>query len=168
MTAIYVTHDQEEALMLSDRIALMHAGKLVEVGTPRELYLTPTTEFGATFLGAAEIIAVTRSSGDMAETELGPLQLGRSVPDLASVAIRPEAIVVEAGAPSGQPGRNRVAGRLASVVFSGRQQQLVVELVSGRRLNAQVDAMRQFTAGEAVQVVLLPERLMPLYKDSSA
>jgi len=165
MTAIYVTHDQEEALMLSDRIALMHAGKLIEVGTPRELYLAPTTEFGATFLGAAEIIAVTRCDGDMAETEVGTLQLARTVPNLASVAIRPEAIVVEPAREPAAVGSNRIAGHLTSVVFSGRQQQLVVELASGRKMNAQVDAMRNFTPGEAVQVVLPPERLMPLYKD---
>ncbi|RZJ17560.1 MAG: ABC transporter ATP-binding protein, partial [Haliea sp.] len=58
MTAIYVTHDQEEALMLSDRIVLMNAGRLVEIGTPRSLYLSPVSVFGATFLGAAEVVPV--------------------------------------------------------------------------------------------------------------
>ena len=166
MTAIYVTHDQEEALMLSDRIALMNEGVLVEIGTPRGLYLTPSTEFGAAFLGAAEILRVARCTGAVADTDIGLLQLGKVHGDIGSVAIRPEAIRVFQGTQPGTPGPNRLGGHLLSVVFSGRQQQLVVQLPGGRKLNAQVEATRHFEVGEAVQVELPPERLMPLKKES--
>ena len=165
MTAIYVTHDQEEALMLSDRIALMNAGQLVEIGTPRGLYLSPTTVFGATFLGAAEILSVSRCQGLQVDTELGPLTLARGQEGLSSVAIRPEAIVVRQGSEILPEGPNRIAGQLHSVVFSGRQQQLVVQLASGRKLNAQVDATRPFDAGAPVQVELPAARLMGLKKE---
>ena len=167
MTAIYVTHDQEEALMLSDRIALMNAGKLVEMDTPRNLYLQPSTVFGATFLGAAEILPVSRHAGTTAHTDAGELQIqqAHAPNDLAHVAIRPEAILVERMADAPASGANRFSGTLASVVFSGRQQQLVVELASGRKLNALVEAVRHFEPGEAVQVELPAARLMALKKD---
>ena len=165
MTAIYVTHDQEEALMLSDRIALMRLGQLVEIGTPRDLYLNPTTEFGAAFLGAAEILPVVRSDGLRVDTDIGPLQMERPQQGLSSVAIRPEAIVVRQGADVQPEGANRLPGTLYSVVFSGRQQQLVITLAGGRRLNAQVDATRPFEPGAMVQVELPPARLMGLRKE---
>jgi iron(III) transport system ATP-binding protein len=165
MTAIYVTHDQEEALMLSDRIALMNAGRLVEIGTPRALYLSPTTAFGATFLGAAEIVPVSRCDGLIAHTDIGPLQLDKAHGELAYVAMRPEAIHIakDGAAPEGP---NRLPGTLASVVFSGRQQHLVVALDSGRQLNALADATRCFTPGDRVQVELPVARLMGLKKET--
>lgn len=166
MTAIYVTHDQEEALMLSDRIALMNAGKLVEMDTPRNLYLQPSTVFGATFLGAAEILSVARHIDTVAHTDIGELHLQKAyaLDELAHVAIRPEAILVE-HSDAAAAGANRFPGTLASVVFSGRQQQLVVELAAGRKLNALVDATRRFEPGDAVQVELPATRLMALKKD---
>ena len=155
--------------MLSDRIALMNGGRLIEVGTPRGLYLEPSTVFGATFLGAAEVIAAKDAAGNRADTELGPLELARVRPGLTHLAIRPEAILVEPAAQGGAAdGPNRLPGRLASVVFSGRQQQLVVELAGGRRLNAQVDATRQFAPGDAVRVEFPPARLMPLHQDPTS
>ncbi len=165
MTAVYVTHDQEEALMLSDRIALMSGGQLVEIGTPRALYLSPTTVFGAAFLGAAEILQVARIDGQRVETEIGPLQLDKVHGDLASVAIRPEAIRVRQGGDMLPEGPNRFTAQLRSVVFSGRQQQLVVQLASGRTLNALVEATRPYESGVPVQVELPPERLMGLRKE---
>ena len=165
MTAIYVTHDQEEALMLSDRIALMNAGRLVEMGTPRSLYLKPTTVFGATFLGAAEIIPVNRVVGNTVATEIGVLQLDEPVAQVAHVAIRPEAICVRRRDDSQGEAPNRFDGTLQSVVFSGRQQQLVVQLATGRKLNALVEATRPFEAGDAVRVELPPARLMPLQEE---
>jgi ABC-type Fe3+/spermidine/putrescine transport system ATPase subunit len=56
IATIFVTHDQEEAFMLGDRLGIMNAGRLLEVGAPRELYLRPQTEFAATFLGTANIL----------------------------------------------------------------------------------------------------------------
>jgi iron(III) transport system ATP-binding protein len=170
MTAVYVTHDQEEALMLSDRIAVMNAGRLVEVGAPRALYLRPRTLFGATFLGAAETLRVHNRRGSGVETELGELQLERRSDDIADpdhVGIRPEAIRVHpADAPAGHAAPvNSVPAIVAGVVFSGRQQQLVARTDSGREMLVLVDATRVFQAGQAVRLELPPERLMPLKED---
>ncbi len=165
MTAIYVTHDQEEALMLSDRIALMQGGRLVEIGTPRTLYLQPRTEFGAVFLGAAEILRVEGYEGRSLRTEIGALELPQEVGGVASVAIRPEAILVRQGAEVLPPGPNRFAGRLLAVVFSGRQQQLAVQLDGGRRFHVLAEATRPFDTDAPVQVELPAARLMPLQKE---
>ena len=166
LTAIYVTHDQEEALMLSDRIALMNAGRLVEVGTPLELYFSPRTLFGATFLGAAEVFEVMAAQASSVEIEAGTLQLARAAGGLRHVAIRPEAII--ASQDPGRPGRpNVLTGRLVSVVFSGRQQQLIVELPSGRRLSVLAEPTASFQVGKTITLELPPERLMGLAGDDA-
>jgi iron(III) transport system ATP-binding protein len=166
LTALYVTHDQEEALMLSDRIALMSAGRIVESGTPLDLYLRPRTLFGATFLGAAEIFDVTRVDGRQVETEAGALTLDAPADGIAHVAIRPEAIaLLPADAPAGP---NQWPGRLESVIFSGRQQQLVVALASGRRVSVLAPPTLALKTGEAVTLALPADRLMGLVADTAA
>jgi ABC-type sugar transport system ATPase subunit len=165
MTAIYVTHDQEEALMLSDRIALMDQGRIVEAGSPRTLYLSPRTTFGATFLGAAEVIAVecTRPDGWL-DTAVGPLATSTDGPAPARLAIRPESIVLHP--PQGAPGPNRFAARVVSAVFCGRHQQVLLECAGGRRLTAITDAYRPLAAGDPIDVELPQQRLIPLHEDS--
>jgi iron(III) transport system ATP-binding protein len=165
MTAIYVTHDQEEALMLSDRIALMDQGRIVEAGSPRKLYLSPRTTFGATFLGAAEVIAVecTRPDGWL-DTAVGPLATSTDGPAPARLAIRPESIVLHP--PQGAPGPNRFAARVVSAVFCGRHQQVLLECAGGRRLTAITDAYRPLAAGDPIDVELPQQRLIPLHEDS--
>ncbi|MET4576430.1 ABC transporter ATP-binding protein [Ottowia thiooxydans] len=165
LTALYVTHDQEEALMLSDRIALMNAGRIVEEGTPSELYLRPTTRFGATFLGAAEVFDVVRARGQELETSDGALHLSQDADGVAHVAIRPEAIVATQSGEVNGP--NRWSGRLISAIFSGRQQQLVVELAGGRRVNVLAPPTTEFRVQEPVTLELPTERLMPLASDSA-
>ncbi len=160
LTALYVTHDQEEALMLSDRIALMSAGRIVEEGSPLELYLRPRTRFGATFLGAAEVFDVASARGREVQTTDGALELGEEAGSVAHVAIRPEAIVVTQS--DDAPGRNRWRGQLVSALFSGRQQQLVVELAGGRRLNVLAPPTMAFRVQEPVTLEFPVERLMPL------
>lgn len=171
LTALYVTHDQEEALMLSDRIALMSSGKILEEGTPRELYLRPRTRFGATFLGAAEVFDVVDASGRSIRTSEGALELIDALSAVAHVAIRPEAIVaiqsVGALGADGSQSANRWAGRLVSAIFSGRQQQLVVELSSGRRVNVLAPPTSTFRVGEPITLELPAERLMPLQAELS-
>ena len=160
LTALYVTHDQEEALMLSDRIALMNAGCIVEVGTPQELYLRPRTLFGATFLGSAVVFEVVRVQGQELETAHGALRVTQASQGLSHVAIRPEAIVVHRDAEPG--GSNRWSGRLASVVFTGRQQHLEVEIPGGRRVPVLAPPTLELRAGDSVTLELPPDRLMTL------
>ena len=96
ITFVYVTHDQEEALTMSDRIAVMHAGKVEQLGTPEELYERPTTRFVADFIGSTNLLRgriepdgrVRLSSGDLAQVAHDGLAAGAEV----ELSVRPEAI----------------------------------------------------------------------------
>jgi iron(III) transport system ATP-binding protein len=98
LTAVYVTHDQEEALAISDRIVVMNEAEIAQIGTPRELYEAPADRFVAAFIGDANLIAVeiTGVNGALAEVRAGPLKLAlphRGLPPgPAHLAIRPESI----------------------------------------------------------------------------
>ncbi|PIO48364.1 MAG: spermidine/putrescine ABC transporter ATP-binding protein [[Chlorobium] sp. 445] len=96
-TFIYITHDQEEALMLADRLMLLHHGRVMEIGTPKEVYECPKTHFGATFIGDANSIRMQRLDKFLIKSETG-LVLQHSQGDAIAgkafnVVIRPEHIV---------------------------------------------------------------------------
>ncbi|MFN3596275.1 MAG: ABC transporter ATP-binding protein [Rubricoccaceae bacterium] len=98
-TSLYVTHDQAEALALSDRIALLRAGRLVAEGTPEDLYAAPPTAFAARFLGAANVVEEAALAGQLAR---------EPVPEGCVLAVRPEALeAVPADAPGAVPARVR-------------------------------------------------------------
>jgi iron(III) transport system ATP-binding protein len=134
LTTLYVTHDQKEALSIADRIAIMKAGKVVQVGTPAALYAHPATAFVAHFLGQANLIQgrVLERSSDGAgvervrvETALGPLsavtngQLPAGV-ERVTLAIRPEQVrVAPADACSADQSLNRVPAKLVETWFLG-------------------------------------------------
>lgn len=92
---ILVTHDQEEALALADRIALMEAGRVVQIGTPDEIYRNPATAFVASFLGRSNILRGTASGMDV-QTAFGRLPLSRAANGAVDLAVRPEQILIEA------------------------------------------------------------------------
>jgi putative spermidine/putrescine transport system ATP-binding protein len=118
ITTIYVTHDQEEALSLSDRIVVMQAGKIEQVGTPFEIYNRPATPFVASFIGnlnllEAEVLAPAAGLLRVAGQEVraaGPIT-GSPV----RLALRPEMLSLEAGG----PGANQLTGTLTAIVFLG-------------------------------------------------
>jgi spermidine/putrescine transport system ATP-binding protein len=98
ITFVYVTHDQEEALTMSDRIAVMHAGKVEQLGTPEELYERPTTRFVAGFIGSTNLLhgriepdgRVRLSSGEIARVAHDGMAAGREI----EISVRPEAIAI--------------------------------------------------------------------------
>ena len=91
-TFILVTHDQAEALVVSDRIAVMSEGRIIQYGTPKEVYEQPKTCFVAEFLGAANLIQGRETNGGV-ETEIGFLHLNNAPNwESGTVAIRPERI----------------------------------------------------------------------------
>ena len=89
VTAVLVTHDQEEALLFADRLAVMQSGRLDQIGTPEEIYLTPRTLFVAQFLGQTNLV-LTQAHGSTADSVFGPLQLHREAEGMVLVSIRPE------------------------------------------------------------------------------
>jgi iron(III) transport system ATP-binding protein len=113
-TAIYVTHDQKEALAVADRIAVMRAGRLAQVGTPAELYLRPTSAFVASFMGQTNLLP-----GEL---------LGRGAGEM--VSLRPEQIRIGDGVGGGG---TQLAGRLVSTTFLGDVAEHTVE-VAGHRV----------------------------------
>jgi iron(III) transport system ATP-binding protein len=93
-TGILVTHDQEEALAMADRIAVMDAGRVVQIGTPDEIYRNPVSAFVANFIGRSNILRGTASGMDVT-TPFGDLKLSRAATGAVDLAVRPEQIMLE-------------------------------------------------------------------------
>jgi spermidine/putrescine transport system ATP-binding protein len=144
-TFVYVTHDQEEALSMSDRIAVMNGGLIEQVGSPREIYERPATPFVADFVGVlnAMEVRVDEVRDEIAlmrvrdgERIVVPVPAGASVGERLTAAVRPERVrVLPRGATDDGAG-SRVAGRVALVVYLGTLTQLHVDTSTGTRLIA--------------------------------
>lgn len=138
---LYVTHDQESAMSMSDRIGVMRSGKIVDIGPPKQLYERPQTRFVADFLGDATMFRghVTDRTDDHAvvETPIGDLTAipGRSaelppVGNSVTVVVRPEAVTV---------GTGRFSGRVLDTAYKGFYEQAQIELDSGDTLTARTN-----------------------------
>lgn len=130
-TFIYVTHDQEEALTMSDRIAIMNRGKVVQVGRPTELYERPKTVFAANFLGKSNFI---RRAGK-------------------TYALRPEKIDVST--PDAGRGVNRLTGQIRSITYMGATLKLIVDTPGQSGIEVLVSAWRnsgQFKESQAIDI----------------
>src|SRR5689334_13268361 len=131
ITFVFVTHDQEEALSMSDRIAVMHEGRVDQVGTPREVYEDPATLFVADFLGVANVMEVQAvgSSAGVCSVKIGEFELKADCGDVsargdASVVIRPERLEVMPHAGNGR--ENCLPGMIDRTVFVGSNLQVMV------------------------------------------
>ena len=100
-TALLVTHDQEEALALGDRLAVMRAGKLVQVGRPEDVYARPAGRWTAQFVGDVNVLSGP-ADGSCVETELGVIDLARPRAGPVHVAVRPEQFELLSGRPGAQ------------------------------------------------------------------
>jgi iron(III) transport system ATP-binding protein len=161
-TAIYVTHDQEEALSLSDRIAVMHGGAIVELDTPQRLYFSPRTAFTARFIGQTDLwpsrVLERSAEALLVESPFGPLRSHCFPETLAatiSLVVRPEHIEIGDAAPAG--GSNVVQGTIAQVAFSGRLVEYVVQ-VADTPMRVQGTSGKLWPAGATVRLHLPPER----------
>jgi spermidine/putrescine transport system ATP-binding protein len=126
MTFIYVTHDQEEALVLSDRIALMRDGRFEQIGAAAAVYEQPRTRFASQFLGSCSLIEAASCSatadGILVQTALGELRLpGRGTPPRSrfTLAIRPEKVHLQAAGAG--LGENRIHVRIEQVIYAGSE-----------------------------------------------
>ena len=122
ITFIYVTHDQEEALTMSDRLGVMNDGRLEQVGAPREVYERPASEFVAGFVGISNVLE------PVVARELTGID--------ATVTIRPENIRILDAAESPRPDETTVTGKVAESLFLGSHTRVIVQLESGQRLLA--------------------------------
>ena len=121
LTTIFVTHDQEEALTLSDRVAILDGGRIVQEGPPEEVYERPATRFAATFLGDANLFAGTVRDGAVA-TPLGPLRSADPLPaegSAVTLAVRPEKILPLAAGVEAPEGFNGLDATLRQTVYAG-------------------------------------------------
>jgi putative spermidine/putrescine transport system ATP-binding protein len=122
ITTIFVTHDQEEALTLSDRIGILKAGRLVQEGTPREVYHAPVDRFTASFLGEANVFEGKVEEDGLRVADGTLLRWpapGRVAERSAQLAVRPEVITVAGPPPSGAENLNALQGNLEQVIFAG-------------------------------------------------
>jgi spermidine/putrescine transport system ATP-binding protein len=134
-TFVYITHDQSEALVLSDHVAVMNAGRFEQVGTPQELYYQPRTPFVAGFVGANNRLAgtVTRIDRDVVEltTAAGLAVRARAhgaiaAGERAEAFVRPEAVALARNAAELPPAVLRFSGRVASLLFDGANSAVLV------------------------------------------
>jgi spermidine/putrescine transport system ATP-binding protein len=150
ITFIYVTHDQEEAMTMSDRLAVMRFGKIEQIGPPEEVYENPETEFVAGFLGASNLLdgELKEESNGFATVQLAGGDLMRLPPDRAPfevgspvrVGVRPEKITIAAADGSGPvpSGWNAVGGLLRMSTYIGVSHQYKVEGPGGHELTVWV------------------------------
>jgi spermidine/putrescine transport system ATP-binding protein len=174
ITFIYVTHDQEEALTMSDRIAVMNAGRIAQIGTPQEVYESPADAYVADFLGAAnllQIVVTERARGGASTLKLGDIALTTSneVPAepgaSAQAVIRPERARVEA---HGSQGPNRVPALVDRVVYLGAATQVHLRLATGESLQSVVpnEDAAAWSQGTPVHVYLPADALRVLAGDA--
>ena len=122
ITTVFVTHDQEEALTLSDRVAIFNEGRVVQAGKPLEIYERPATAFAANFLGDANFFEGRVAARGRVATEWGYLATNDDLPPQGQpvmLAVRPEKITIGPAAPVGASLGNRLTGHLAQAVYSG-------------------------------------------------
>jgi iron(III) transport system ATP-binding protein len=174
LTAVYVTHDQEEAFALCDRIAVMVGGRLMQTGAPRDLYEQPAEISVARFLGRNNFIKSVRlSSSKSREGEFKTLEGEHTIrfevkhDELAPmnkpvvIAIRPEHVKL---APRGQLSSNSLTAQVREIVFAGATSTVRVD-ANGLKLEALVLQPNGLQVGQECSVVLAPEHLRLLKSD---
>ena len=153
ITTIFVTHDQEEALAISDRIAVMSGGRIEQLGTPEELYLAPTSPVVAAFVGMSSLVRAVVKDGraDVWGVKVPVLADGAGgVTGECEVFVRPEHVRVAA---DGEPG---VEVTVETSTFLGSIRRTLVRAADGQMLNMQHAADQTFERGDRARVTIAP------------
>lgn len=144
MTAVFVTHDREEALVLGDRVAVMDAGRIVQIGSPAEIYQQPANPWAAAFIGEVSMYPAD-ADGPIARSDLGPIPLLEACHGPVDVAVRPEDVEL----------RSDDSGTAAHTVedyeFQGADSMVTVANAAGVRLVARVSGTQTFAPGDRVR-----------------
>ena len=143
VTCVMVTHDQEEAMTMADRLAVMSEGRIVQIGSPEQVYETPSTQFAAEFIGSTNVFAGVLSDrrGQVvcadfeAPLDLGEMEQSAKIGQALRVSVRPERIRMQLAAPDIKaPPVNAALGTVAQIGYMGSYTLFYVTLVSGRTL----------------------------------
>jgi ABC-type Fe3+/spermidine/putrescine transport system ATPase subunit len=163
-TAIYVTHDQDEAFSLADRMAVMNAGRVEQIGRPQEIYLRPATVFVARFLGLSNLIP-GRLSGDgeqkSVRTPIGVFPVNTSLQGDVTMLLRPDVVRTREAAPC------QIQGSVVETTFHGQTIRLVLQ-INSEQLTFNFRSNEQFPApGETMQLSFWPEQALQLFPSTN-
>ena len=177
ITTLYVTHDQLEALSMSDRVAVMSNGQIVQEGSPRDIYLHPRQAFVANFVGRINLLAArvlpstTDESLVTVATSVGELRCAAPPGSHAGLALqaamRPETMHVTTERPAVSARNNLVVGTIQAVSFFGDHVDCQLD-VDGQTLSVTADPYTDLRVGARGYVVIPPERIMLLAADDAA
>jgi putative spermidine/putrescine transport system ATP-binding protein len=160
LTTVYVTHDQEEALSMADRLVVMREGRVQQIGTPEQVHTAPVSWHVADFMGYRNLLPLTATRVDD-DTVTMPLG-GTTVVGTGQGKVTAGAAVVAAVRPEdvrlGEAGVTGLPGRVEVVEYQGRELAVEVVLPDGVRLHVRTD--RTVRAGEQVTVTMTPGRLL--------
>ena len=146
VTTVFVTHDQEEAFVLGDEVAVMHGGRIVQQATPAELYARPATSWVATFVGDANLVTGT-AAGASATTPVGPVALERPVEGDVDVVLRPEELrLVPLADGAGAPATVELCE------FYGHDTVYLVRPDGGEPLRARAGSAPRYARGDRVGI----------------
>jgi iron(III) transport system ATP-binding protein len=146
VTALFVTHDQEEALSLAERVAVMREGRIEQVGTPEEIYSRPASRWVAGFVGEIEVVPGEAAEGRVV-CELGSLPAEPSRAGPVDVLVRPESVAIGLSGPAGAAEADVVGRR-----FYGHDQLVELRLTSGRRVRSRRLGFPAWHPGDRVRV----------------
>lgn len=175
ITTVYVTHDQEEALELSDRIVVMSEGRVEQVGTPHEIYNFPATSFVATFVGTLNAVEAIVVDGPAGQVTIGGQAVRMTAtPDgrpgsTVMVAIRPEMITLDGIDGHPADGANRLRASVTDVAFLGSVVRVHAEIAGGPSLHIDTfnnPALAVPPAGSPVLLSFPPEACLILARDA--
>ena len=187
ITFIYVTHDQEEALTMSNRIAVMSRGKALQIGSAVEIYERPNCRFVADFIGETNflsgtvkaqeknrvVVEITAPHQEIIGIGIGDLRVGQAV----AVSIRPEKVylVDDDGSEviSLKPNENQLKGRVSATAYIGSDTRVVLELAAGVRMKvweqnaiSTLDPEAYYSVGDAVRIIVPYENTLVLPEDA--
>ncbi|HVH48953.1 MAG TPA: ABC transporter ATP-binding protein, partial [Sphingomicrobium sp.] len=174
ITVIYVTHDQEEALVLSDRIAVFNGGRIEQIGTGRELYDNPATLFVGRFIGESTVLrGASEASGNDTIMTIGSDRVvahGRLAGDARPVLLlRPERVALKRAGADIVTGENRLSGTIAEAIYLGSGSKYEVRLNDGTIAVVRSPlGVSDLAIGDSVDIAFMPADLILLPDDASA
>jgi putative spermidine/putrescine transport system ATP-binding protein len=171
-SVIYVTHDQEEALVMSDRIAIYEQGRIAQIGTAEELYEHPASLFVADFIGESNIL-VGRLDGELVKGDFWTAKVPsasnvQNPAGAVALVVRPELMKITAGSDRSSTSHNEMRGRVSEAIYLGSLRKYIIQLADGETAEARVPrgaADSVFRSGDEVTLSWHPDTAV-LVQDS--